>query len=128
MFMLNTILKNLFTGYATRLYPFKKREPFPDVKGELKIDVEKCTFCTVCQIKCPSQCIQVDRKERQWKVDPFACVYCGICEDVCPANCLYHEGFYRPAVFDKTVDFYAGPPKLAAVPAAPVAPAAEGGG
>ncbi len=95
MFMTKTVLKNLMTKYATRLYPFQKIEPFRDVKGELKIEIEKCIFCGVCQMRCPSQCIAVDKKEKSWGVDPFACVYCGICVEVCPVKCLYQERMYR---------------------------------
>src|SRR6185369_13467863 len=98
MYMLTTILKNLFTGHGTRLYPHVKREPFRDVKGELKIDIEKCVMCTVCQIKCPSRCITVDKKEKNWQLDPFACVYCGICVEACPVKCLHQELEYRAAV------------------------------
>lgn len=111
MFMLGTILKNFFTGPVTRMYPFKKREPFQDAKGSLKIDIDTCTFCTLCQIKCPSQCIQVDRNEKRWTLDPFSCVYCGICVDVCPVNCLYQETSYRPAVFTKSIDSYTQTPR-----------------
>lgn len=110
MYMLNTILKNLFTGHATRLYPFEKREPFKDVKGELKIDIDKCVMCTICQVKCPSQCIKVDKKAKNWQLDPFACVYCGICVDVCPVKCLHQEGAYRPAAAAKSREFFAQPP------------------
>jgi len=119
MFMLSTILKNFFTGYSTRLYPFKTREPFADVKGTLKIDIEKCTFCTVCQIKCPSQCIQVDRKEKGWQCDPFSCVYCGICVDACPTDALHQENVYRDAVCVKTIDAFKQPPKVVAEAPAP---------
>jgi len=122
MFMLGTILKNFFTGPVTRMYPFKKREPFLDVKGTLGIDIDTCTFCTLCQIKCPSQCIRVDRKEKQWTLDPFACVYCGICVEVCPVKCLHQDAHYRPAAFAKSMDSYAQAP---AAPADPVVPAAE---
>ena len=107
MYMLTTILKNFFTGSATRLYPHEKRENFKDAKGELKIEIDKCTMCTVCQIKCPSQCIKVDRKEKNWQLDPFACVYCGVCVDVCPVNCLYQEQSYRPAASLKSREFFA---------------------
>ncbi len=98
MFMTKTVLKNLLTKYATRLYPFQKIETFKDVKGELKIEMEKCILCGVCQIKCPSQCIAVDKKDKSWEVDPFACVYCGICVEACPAKCLFQERLYKPPV------------------------------
>jgi ech hydrogenase subunit F len=103
MFMTTTVLKNLFTKYATRLYPFQKVEPFANQKGELVNDIEKCTMCTVCQLKCPSQCIKVDRKAKLWEVDPYACVYCGICVEACPAKCLSQKGMYRAPAAVKTI-------------------------
>jgi ech hydrogenase subunit F len=112
MFMIKTVLKNMMTKYATRLYPFVKVVPFKDQKGELKIEIEKCTLCTLCQIKCPSQCIAVDKNGKTWGVDPFACVYCGICVEVCPTKCLYQEGMYRAPVADKDMVSYVQPPKL----------------
>ncbi len=107
MFMTKNVLKNLLTKYATRLYPFQTREPFKDVKGELKIEIDKCIMCGVCKMRCPSQCISVDKKERTWEVDPFACVYCGICVDACPVKCLYQEGLYKSAVGEKHMVFHA---------------------
>ena len=104
MYMLNTILRNLFTGHATRLYPLEKREPFRRAKGELKIDIGACVMCTVCQVKCPSQCIKVDKKERQWHFDPYACVYCGVCVEVCPVKCLHQEEEYRRAAARKSTE------------------------
>jgi ech hydrogenase subunit F len=94
--MTPTILKNLFTKKATRRYPHVVRTPFPHVRGELYNDIENCTFCTVCAVKCPSQCITVDKKTAEWSCDPFVCVYCGICVDVCPAKCLGQKSKYRP--------------------------------
>ncbi|MRR54442.1 MAG: 4Fe-4S dicluster domain-containing protein [Deltaproteobacteria bacterium] len=101
MFMTKNVLKNLMTKYATRLYPFKKRETFKDVKGELKIELEKCILCSVCKMKCPSQCITVDKQAKSWGVDPFSCVYCGVCVDACPVKCLYQEGLYRAPLAEK---------------------------
>ena len=107
MFMTKTVLRNLLTKYATRLYPFQTRETFKDVKGELKIEIDKCVFCGVCKMRCPSQCIGVDKKGRSWEVDPFACVYCGICVDACPVKCLYQEGMYKSPVAEKHMVFHA---------------------
>jgi ech hydrogenase subunit F len=95
MFMTKTVLKNLMTKYATRLYPFQKIEPFNDAKGELKIEMDKCILCGLCKMKCPSQCIAVDKNAKSWEVDPFACVYCGICVEVCPVKCLFQEKMYK---------------------------------
>lgn len=112
MFMMTTILKNLFTGYATRLYPVTKVETFRQQKGQLKLDIEKCTLCGVCRIKCPSQCISVDKAAKTWEVDPFACVYCGICVEACPTKCLYQEEMYKaPLAAKDTVKLTQPPPQ-----------------
>jgi ech hydrogenase subunit F len=103
MFMTINVLKNLVTKYATRLYPFTKRETFKDVKGELKIEMEKCILCGVCQMRCPSQCIVVNKQGKSWQVDPFSCVYCGICVDACPVKCLYQERMYRAPLAEKDI-------------------------
>jgi ech hydrogenase subunit F len=94
--MTPTILKNFFARRATRRYPSMVRTPFAGVRGELYNDIENCTFCTVCAIRCPSQCITIDKKAAQWSCDPFACVYCGICVDACTAQCLHQKREYRP--------------------------------
>lgn len=107
MFMTKTVLKNLMTKYATRLYPFQKVEPFKDAKGELKIEMEKCILCGVCKLRCPSQCIHVDKKEKVWQVDPFACIYCGICVEACPAKCLFQENAYRSPADSKCMVLHA---------------------
>lgn len=118
MFMTKTILKNLLTKYATRLYPFHKRETFKHSKGELKIDMEKCILCGVCQMRCPSQCIKVDKQAKTWEVDPFACVYCGVCVDACPVKCLYQESLYRTPLAEKDMVLHVQQPKESAEPAA----------
>ena len=58
--MTPNILRNFFTKRATRRYPYVERSPFEGTRGELCIEIEKCTFCGVCAVKCPSQCIRVN--------------------------------------------------------------------
>jgi ech hydrogenase subunit F len=101
--MTPNILDNLFTTKSTRLYPAKVRETFPGVRGELFNDIEKCNLCTVCAVKCPSNCIKVDRKQATWVYDPFACVYCGICVETCTAKSLRIDEKYRAPVKAKTI-------------------------
>lgn len=142
--MLPTVVRNFFTGRATRMYPVETRDPFPQVRGELKIDEEKCNFCVRCSMVCPAQCITVDRKEASWKYDPYACVYCGVCIDVCSDNALYQEGMYRPVVREKSMIYFKGElkpkkkkedapaadakPAAAAKPESPAPAAAEASG
>jgi len=116
MFMTTTVLKNLLTKFATRLYPFATRETFKDVKGELKIEMDKCILCGICQMRCPSQCIVVSKQEKTWQVDPFACVYCGICVEACPVKCLFQERLYRAPLAEKDMVLHVQQEKAPAVP------------
>ena len=88
--MTHNILRNLVVKKSTRRYPFEVCETFDKVRGELVNDIARCIFCGTCEVKCPSQCIEVDRKAAVWTCDPFACVYCGVCVDTCPAKSLFH--------------------------------------
>jgi ech hydrogenase subunit F len=101
--MTPNVLRNLFSKKPTRLYPYEVRTPFENMRGELVNEIEKCTFCSVCAVKCPSQCISVDKKTAVWTCDPFACVYCGICVDSCPVKCLHQKQAYRRPVYDHQI-------------------------
>lgn len=106
--MTPNVLRNLFSRKATRRYPHEVRTPFENVRGELYIDIEKCTFCRICAVKCPSQCITVDKKAATWTCDPFACIYCGICVDNCKEKCLHQRQEYRIPVLEREVIFMEG--------------------
>lgn len=109
--MTPNVLKNLFSKKATRRYPRKIRPTFENVRGALFNDVAKCTFCGVCAIKCPSQCITVDKKAGMWIYDPFACVFCGICVDACPAKSLCQKNQYRLPLAGRETIALKGEPK-----------------
>ena len=96
--MTHNILRNLVVTKSTRRYPFEVRETFDKVRGELVNDIVRCIFCGSCEVKCPSQCIEVDRKAAVWNYDPFACVFCGVCVDICPVKCLSQKTQYLRSV------------------------------
>ena len=102
--MTPNVLRNLVSKKPTRRYPHEVRPPFEHLRGALVNEIEKCTFCSVCAVKCPSQCITVDKKAAAWTCDPLACVYCGICVDACPVKCLHQKSEYkRPLRERKTI-------------------------
>ena len=103
--MTPNVLKNLLSPKATRRYPHEVRTPFENVRGELYNDIENCTFCGVCAVKCPSQCITVDKKAATWTCDAFACVFCGMCVDVCQGKCLHQKHIYRMPALAREVIF-----------------------
>jgi ech hydrogenase subunit F len=109
--MTPNVLKNLFSKKATRRYPRVVRPAFENARGALFNDIAKCTFCGACAIKCPSQCITVDKKAAVWRYDPFACVFCGICVDICPPESLYQKSEYRIPVSGRETISLQGEPK-----------------
>lgn len=106
--MTPTILKNLVTEKATRLYPLEVRAPYENARGELVNDREKCNFCGVCAAKCPSQCITVDKKNATWECRVFSCLFCGVCVDACPKKSLTQKQAYRKPVRENEVVFIQG--------------------
>jgi formate hydrogenlyase subunit 6/NADH:ubiquinone oxidoreductase subunit I len=101
--MTPTIMRNLLNPPATRRYPTVVRPPFENARGEIVNDIQICTFCGVCAVKCPSQCITVDKKSATWTCNPFACVYCGVCAESCLSGSLHQKSDYRKPVREKTM-------------------------
>jgi ech hydrogenase subunit F len=107
-----TVVKNLLKKPATRNYPFVVREPFPNFRGELVMDIDKCIFCGMCARKCPSQCITVDKEKGTWSCDLHACISCGYCRDHCPTKCLTMKDTHRKPLTERTAWVEQGtPPK-----------------
>jgi len=109
--MTSNIMRNLVVKKSTRRYPVEVREPFDKVRGELVNDIDRCIFCGTCAVKCPSQCIEVDKQAYKWNYDPFACVYCGVCVDICPAKSLYQKTQYRKPVGERLTISMQGKPR-----------------
>ena len=84
------VTKSALRKPATRLYPFETREPYPKTRGHIRFDhaANTCTFCTICAHKCPTQAIQVNKKEKIWAIDHMRCILCSNCTESCPRNCL----------------------------------------
>jgi formate hydrogenlyase subunit 6/NADH:ubiquinone oxidoreductase subunit I len=96
--MLHSIVKNFMKGPSTRLYPFTKRIPFKDARGNLTgIDEELCIYCGICQRKCPADAIVVDRATKTWNMNPYKCVLCGVCVEACPKKCMNMDPTHRSA-------------------------------
>ncbi len=50
--------------------------------AKYEIDKEKCTGCTACAKKCPTEAISGEKKEPH-EIDQAKCISCGACFDVC---------------------------------------------
>jgi formate hydrogenlyase subunit 6/NADH:ubiquinone oxidoreductase subunit I len=91
------ILKWVGKKPSTRLFPFEKREAFAGSRGHIEIDINTCTFCTLCQKKCPTGAITVKRAEKIWEIDRLKCIVCGACVDACPKDCIVMKTNYSAA-------------------------------
>lgn len=112
---------------ATRLYPYETRPAFKATRGHVVIDIGKCTFCTLCEKKCPTDAISMDKTTRSWTIDRLLCIQCSACVDACAKDCLGMDNQYTAPSTSRTVDTFMQPAKEALVPcptdAAPAKPA-----
>jgi ech hydrogenase subunit F len=104
--MLPTILKNLFTGYATRMYPVQVREPFENARGHVVFLDDKCTMCGVCALRCPSVAIITDKEKNELAFYPLRCIVCEVCVQACPSDAIELIYKWRPSLYDKPVEFH----------------------
>jgi ech hydrogenase subunit F len=105
-YMLPTILKNLFTGYATRLYPVQVREPFENARGHVVFLDDKCTMCGVCALRCPSVAITTNKEKNELIFYPLRCIVCEVCVEVCPSDAIELIYKWRPSFYDKPVEVH----------------------
>ena len=103
-------LKNLFSKPVTKNYPAEEREYPARTRGSLQCKIEDCIFCGMCQRKCPSGAITVDRKARTWSIDRMGCVQCENCVNHCPKHCLKMDVHYSEPDYNKVVTTLEGPP------------------
>jgi ech hydrogenase subunit F len=101
-----TILKSLFTKPSTRRYPYVKRPFFQKTRGSIRIEIDKCIFCSLCAKKCPTYALKVNKEEKSWTINRLKCCMCTYCVDVCPKKCLHNENQYSGAVTDHSEEVF----------------------
>lgn len=71
----------------------KKVKEKIEVKGEIKIDKERCKGCGLCITVCPKKDIKISKKSNKAGYFPAQaknnyCVGCADCATVCPEACI----------------------------------------
>ncbi|SHJ63865.1 NADH-quinone oxidoreductase subunit I [Parasporobacterium paucivorans] len=102
--MTKTLMKSVFHGPYTLLYPIKKKEVFEHTKGSIEIEVADCIHCGLCQRNCPTGAIQVDRNSANWSIDRLDCIQCYYCVESCPKKCLKMGNQYSAPAVKKVRD------------------------
>lgn len=118
-------LRSLFGKPETVLYPMQTRPQPAGLKGHVANDVKTCILCGICEKRCPTGAIIVDKKGGSWSIDRFRCVQCGSCVRECPKACLTMEPDYAKPSASKGVDVSRKPEPTAEEKAAAAAKAAE---
>jgi ech hydrogenase subunit F len=62
--MIKTVIENLFSKPATRVFPIEKREPAPDVRGTVEFSGDNCNYCDCCVEACKKGCVQMRAAHR----------------------------------------------------------------
>lgn len=104
-----TVMHNLFSKPATRMYPQQPRIYPERSRGHIEINIDTCVFCGLCSKKCPSGAIAVNRAEKSWSIERFGCIQCGYCVDSCAKKSLSIVPGYTEPGAQKRVDTYSQP-------------------
>ncbi|HJJ26952.1 MAG TPA: 4Fe-4S binding protein [Methanocorpusculum sp.] len=97
MKMLKTIVKQFVHKPVTTTFPAEPAKVFDATRGAILFDSSKCTSCTICMMRCPSQAIVVDKAAKTWSIDRFRCIICGSCIDLCKFKVLSMTTSYSAA-------------------------------
>ena len=105
------VLGSLFKKPATKMYPVRPAVWMERTRGHIEIVIEDCIFCGICQKKCPTDAITVDRAAKSWAIQRMGCIQCSCCVEVCPKKCLTNEAGYTAPETEKITDTFIQPEK-----------------
>lgn len=99
-----TLFKSLLHGPYTVLYPIKKKENYDRTRGNIGISIENCVFCGLCEKRCPTGAIKVDKPNSAWSIDRLKCIQCNYCNEVCVKKCLHMNNQYTAPSYEQVRD------------------------
>lgn len=97
-------------------YPYEKRVLPDRHRGALVLlrysdGTERCVGCDLCEIACPSLCINVVSEQhpkdplvrwaKEFYINMTRCIFCGFCVEACPVNALGMTKMYEYSTSDK---------------------------
>lgn len=94
--ILKETLRNIYRKAVTFDYPKSMDINIPENhRGHHYVDFRKCIGCSLCAIDCPSNAIQMEKKELKMKnnpksiypvIDYYKCIFCYHCVYICPTK------------------------------------------
>lgn len=104
--MTKTLFKSIIHGPYTEQYPLKKRDTYEYTRGRIENTISECIFCGICEKRCPTGAIKVEKASSSWSIQRLQCIQCNYCSEVCPKKCLNMNTQYTAPSFDKIRDEY----------------------
>ncbi len=114
--MLPTVLRNLFGGPATRMYPVTTRVPFENARGQIAFNDDKCMLCGTCALKCPADAISIDKEKKTLSFHPARCIVCEVCVIACPTDAINMAPKWRTPFYQKPLEDHEGRAKKPRTP------------
>jgi formate hydrogenlyase subunit 6/NADH:ubiquinone oxidoreductase subunit I len=106
MIMLPTVVRNLFGGPATLMYPVKPRVPVTRARGQITLNESLCNGCGTCARRCPAVAIDVVKDTKEWIFHPDRCIVCEVCADACPKDAIEVLPKWRTPFYGKETIVY----------------------
>ncbi len=62
-------LRSLFGKPETVRYPFEEPEHPAALRGKVVFNLDNCIYCGICEKRCPTGAISVNKKDSTWSID-----------------------------------------------------------
>jgi len=89
--LLPHLIRRLFWPRETIAYPAGPLQLANAYRGQVAVDIARCSGCTRCARECPSEALEVERLPGggvRVHVAHDRCASCGICESVCRGGAI----------------------------------------
>lgn len=106
MSMVSTVLKNLVSRPATLRYPSVPAKIPDSERGRIVYDMKKCIFCGLCERRCPTNAIKMDKGNKRQMVSRAKCIACGVCVESCPTDAISMRPEYSSPATSPEIHVY----------------------
>ncbi len=106
MSMLSTVIRNLVHRPVTTSYPYIPADIPKGNRGRVDWDMASCTLCGLCEKRCPTLAVAVDKRIGVVSLQVYRCISCGVCADVCPKGVISIRQEYSSPSYKKEIRKY----------------------